>query len=298
MKLLVIGSSGQLGWEICRQGKERKLEIIPFDIPEIDITDRDSLIDTLTPLCFDVLVNCSAYTAVDKAESDQVTAYAVNRDGPGYLAEICSERNIPIIHVSTDYVFSGETDSCNMETDLVEPKGVYGRSKAEGEARVRDIAGKHLIIRTSWLYGVHGNNFVKTMLRLGREREELKVVADQHGCPTFAADLAEAIMDIISLYNKNGDIAWGTYHFCGSGSTTWYGFASKIFEIAGAFENLKVKKVTPIETSEYPTPAERPKNSIMDCSMLRGCFNINPPEWEKSLEQMMERYYRQLTENR
>lgn len=291
MNLLIIGSNGQLGWEICRQGKERDCNIIALDIPEIDITNRYDLNEKLSPIDFDLLVNCAAYTAVDQAESEHELAYAVNRDGPSFLAEICAERSVPLVHVSTDYVFSGNKDGCNLETDLVEPLGVYGKSKSEGEARVRTILGNHLILRTSWLYGVHGHNFVKTMLKLGKEREEIRVVDDQYGCPTFAADLAEAILNIVSRYNNDQEITWGTYHFCGSGSTTWHGFASKIFEIAKAYDQLKVENVIPIKTTEYPTPAERPKNSVMDCSMLKGCFNINPPLWEDSLDVMLRRFY-------
>ncbi len=291
MNLLIIGCNGQLGWEICRQGKERGFDIIPLDFPEIDITSKADLDEKVTSYTFDLLINCAAYTAVDKAESEHELAYAVNRDGPLFLAEICAERNVPLVHVSTDYVFSGNKDGCNLETDFVEPLGVYGKSKAEGEEQVRSILDNHLILRTSWLYGVHGSNFVKTMLKLGKEREEIGVVADQYGCPTSAADLAEAILDIVSLYDKGEKITWGTYHFCGSGSTTWHGFASKIFEIAKLYDQLNVKRVIPIKTTEYPTPAQRPKNSVMDCSLLRGCFNINPPLWEDSLNVMLRRHY-------
>ena len=291
MNLLIIGSNGQLGWEICRQGEERGFDIIPLDFPEIDITNREYLNEKIAPYDFDILINCAAYTAVDKAESEHELAYSVNRDGSLFLAEICAEKNVPLVQVSTDYVFSGNKDVCNLETDLIEPLGVYGKSKAEGEDRVRTILDNHLILRTSWLYGVHGHNFVKTMLKLGKEREEIRVVADQYGCPTFAADLAEAILDIVSQYDKAQKITWGTYHFCGSGSTTWHGFASKIFEIAKSYDQFKVEKVIPIKTTEYPTPAERPKNSVMDCSLLKGCFNINPPLWEESLNVMLRRYY-------
>jgi len=292
MKILVIGSNGQLGWEICRQGKERGFDIIPLDFPEIDITNKSDLDEKLSPFNFDILINCAAYTAVDKAESEQELAYAVNRGGPSFLAAICADRKAPLVHISTDYVFSGDKDGCNLETDLVGPLGVYGKSKAEGEAQVRSIVNNHLILRTSWLYGVHGHNFVKTMLKLGKEREEIRVVADQYGCPTFAAELAEAILDIVSLYDKGHEIIWGTYHFCGSGSTTWHGFALKIFEIAKSYDQFKVKNIIPIKTTEYPSPTKRPKNSVMDCSLLKGCFNINPPLWEDSLNIMLRRYYR------
>lgn len=291
MRLLVIGSNGQLGWELCRQAKDRGYDLIPLDLPEFDITDKSAVFDTVTQSHANLVVNAAAYTAVDRAESEIDIAFAVNRDGPFYLASACAEVHIPLIHVSTDYVFDGCKNGPYLETDLVAPIGIYGKSKAEGEQKVRHNLKEHIIIRTSWLYGVHGNNFVKTMLRLGREREELRVVDDQHGCPTFAADLAEAILTIASLIERGEDISWGTYHYCGSGSTTWYGFASKIFEIAKDYDTLKLKKVIPVTTSEYPTPAKRPANSIMDCTMLERNFGITPKAWEDSLSRMITEYY-------
>jgi dTDP-4-dehydrorhamnose reductase len=291
MQLLVIGSNGQLGWELCRQGKDRGLDLIPLDLPEFDITDKSAVHSAVTRSHADLAVNAAAYTAVDRAESEIDMAFAVNRDGPSYLASACSKVHIPLIHVSTDYVFDGCKKGAYLETDLVTPIGIYGKSKAEGEEKVRSNLNEHIIIRTSWLYGVHGNNFVKTMLRLGREREELRVVDDQHGCPTFAADLAEAILTIASLIERGENISWGTYHCCGGGSTTWYGFALKIFEIAKGYDTLKLKKVIPITTSEYPTPAKRPVNSVMACSLLERNFLITPRAWEESLSRMITEYY-------
>ncbi len=291
MKILVTGSNGQLGWEICRQGKERGISIMPLDIPEFDITDRAAVGRAVSGSEADLVVNCAAYTAVDRAESDQKSAFAVNSDGPFYLAAASSERGIPLIHISTDYVFDGCKAGAYVETDRVSPVGVYGRSKADGEEKVRQTLKEHIIIRTSWLCGVHGNNFVKTMLNLGRERDEIRVVADQSGCPTFAADLAGAILDIsLKICNGQRD-SWGTYHYCGGGRTTWFAFASKIFEIAKGFEQLRVKKVIPISTAEYPTAATRPPNSVMDCSMLACNFNISQPIWEDSLATMLAGLY-------
>jgi len=291
MKLLVIGSNGQLGWELCRQGKERSHDLIPLDLPEFDITDKSALFDTVKRSHPDLVINAAAYTAVDKAESEPDAAFAVNRDGPCYIAVACAEKGIPLVHVSTDYVFDGKKTGPYLETDPVAPIGVYGKSKAEGEAEVRRNLKEHIIIRTSWLCGVHGNNFVKTMLCLGREREELRVVDDQHGCPTFAVDLAEAILTIASIIEKGKNISWGTYHYCGAGSTTWYGFASKIFEIAKTHDTLKLKKVIPIATSEYPTPAKRPANSVLDCTLLERNFGISPKPWSESLARMITEYY-------
>jgi dTDP-4-dehydrorhamnose reductase len=291
MRILIIGCNGQLGWELCRQGKERGYDLIPLDLPDFDITDKSAVFDTLTRSRADLVVNSAAYTAVDRAESEIDIAFAVNRDGPSCLALACAEVHIPLIHISTDYVFDGCKNRAYLETDLVAPVGIYGKSKGEGEEKVKHNLKEHIIIRTSWLYGVHGNNFVKTMLRLGREREELRVVDDQHGCPTFAADLAEAILTIVSLIERGENISWGTYHYCGGGSTTWYGFASKIFEMAKGYDTLKLKKVIPITTSEYPTPAKRPANSIMDCTLLERNFGITPKAWDESLANMLDSYF-------
>jgi dTDP-4-dehydrorhamnose reductase len=293
MNLLVTGSNGQLGWEICRQGKERGVSIIPLDIPEFDITDQTAVSKAVSESEYDVVVNCAAYTAVDKAESEQKTAFAVNSDGPSYLAASCNQKGIPLIHISTDYVFDGSKAGPYLETDNVGPIGIYGRSKAEGEEKVRQILKEHIIIRTSWLYGVHGNNFVKTMLNLGRERDEIRVVADQSGCPTFAADLAGAILEIALKIENGQRNSWGSYHYCGGGRTTWFAFASKIFEIAKTYEQLKIEKVIPIRTAEYPTAAARPLNSVMDCSLLTCNFNVSQPLWEDSLENMLNALYSQ-----
>jgi len=225
--------------------------------------------------------------AVDKAESEQDAAFAVNQDGPAHLAALCHERGIPLIHVSTDYVFDGTKRGLYRETDSVSPMGVYGRSKAKGERAVRERLNEHLIIRTAWLYGIHGNNFVKTMLRLGREREAVRVVADQYGCPTNAADLAEAILDIASQIHEGRDIPWGTYHYCGRGVTTWHGFADAIFSEAKKHDSLMVKTVAPITTEEYPTPAKRPANSALDCSLIAEHFGIRTRPWQESLARMI-----------
>jgi len=291
MQLLVTGSDGQLGWELCRQGKDRGYDLIPLDLPVFDITDQHAVYSAVSRSNADIVINAAAYTAVDKAESEIDIAFAVNRDGPSYLASACAEVHIPLIHISTDYVFDGSKEGPYLETDLAAPIGVYGKSKAEGEDKVRSNLKEHIIIRTSWLYGVHGNNFVKTMLRLGKEREELRVVDDQHGCPTFAADLAEAVLTVASLIDKGEIISWGTYHYCGDGRTTWFSFASKIFEIAKTYDTFKLKKLIPISTSEYPTPAKRPANSVLDCTLLERNFGISPKPWSESLARMISELY-------
>ncbi len=288
MKILVIGAKGQLGWELCRRGEKQGFDMVALDLPEFDITDFFTVKEKVSQAGISLVINAAAYTAVDQAESEPELAFAVNRDGPAYLASSCAKAGIPLIHISTDYVFDGDKKGPYLATDPVSPLGVYGRSKAEGEMEVRDHSQEHIIIRTAWLYGIHGHNFVKTMLRLGKEREVLKVVADQYGCPTYAADLAEAILEIAAQIGKGCDIIWGTYHYCGRGVTTWHGFAEKIFDLARERHSLMVKKVVPITTDQYPTPAKRPANSVLDCSLITKHFGISPKPWAESLARMIE----------
>jgi len=291
MKLLVIGENGQLGWEVCRKGKNQGIDMSGLDLPDFDVTEPSAVKKAVSQAGISLVINASAYTAVDKAESEPEVAFAVNRDGPAYLAASCAEVRIPLIHVSTDYVFDGNKKSSYRETEPVSPLGVYGKSKAAGEIEVRDNLKEHLILRTAWLYGIQGHNFAKTMLRLGKEKEVLSVVADQYGCPTYAADLAEAILAIADQINKGRDITWGTYHYCGKGVTTWHGFAEAIFNLAKQHDSLMVKKVVPITTSEFPTPAKRPANSVIDCSLLTKTFNVRLRPWQESLADMLNRYY-------
>ncbi|MBW2654756.1 MAG: dTDP-4-dehydrorhamnose reductase [Deltaproteobacteria bacterium] len=292
MKILIIGSNGQLGWELCQRGKPHGFDIIPLDIPEFDITDPAAVKKAVNQPGISLVINAAAYTAVDKAESEPESAFAINCDGPADLAASCNEADIPLIHISTDYVFDGTREEPYLETDPLSPLGVYGKSKAEGETIVRSLLTDHIIIRTAWLYGIHGNNFVKTMLSLGKEKETLRVVADQYGCPTSAADLAEAILTIAEQIKERPDIHWGTYHYCGKGKTTWHGFAEKIFELAKQYNLFSIKKVIPVTTAEYPTPAKRPLNSVMDCSLLTKNFGILPPPWQESLERMLRQLYK------
>ncbi len=244
-----------------------------------------------------LIVNAAAYTNVDKAESEADLSFAVNRDGPDNLARACANAKLPFIHISTDYVFDGQKKSPYIETDQVSPLGVYGKSKEQGEKRVRLQTKEHIILRTSWLYGVHGNNFVKTMLRLGRGKKTLKVVSDQYGSPTSAADLAEAVLTIanliISSSKINSGIIWGTYHYCGQGITTWHEFAKRIFEIAGRHDAMKVEKIESIKTIDYPTLAKRPLFSGLDCSLIEKSFGIKAKPWQESLKVTIDRIFAQ-----
>ena len=292
--LIIIGSNGQLGWELVRRGRRNGFDVLAVDYPEIDITDPASIKARIPSRACGCVINAAAYTAVDKAELEPHAAFAVNRDGPSYLARHCSDIGLPLIHVSTDYVFDGTKSEAYTEQDTVLPIGVYGESKAAGEAEIEKyLPRQHIILRTAWLYGVNGQNFVKTMLELGRERSVVKVVADQRGCPTYAADLADAILTVVEKGIEGGSDLWGIYHYCGSGTTTWHGFAETIFQLAGQYENLVLEELVPIETTEYPTPAKRPPNSVLDCRKIEKDFGIRPRPWREALGKMLSALYTQ-----
>lgn len=287
MRVLVTGAKGQVGREVIDLGVQYDFEIMALDRATLDITDQSSVEKEVSRSGVSLVVNCAAYTEVDLAESEPELAFAVNRDGPANLASVCAKSGIPLVHISTDYVFDGGKMGPYLETDPVEPLGIYGESKAAGETEVRTRLQEHVILRTAWLYGVHGRNFVKTMLQLGREREVVRVVADQYGCPTYAADIAEAILKITAQILKGQHVAWGTYHFCGKGVTTWHGFAEAIFTVAKQYTHLTVKKVEPITTAQYPTAARRPARSVLDCSLLERVFDIRSELWRQSLSRMI-----------
>ncbi|MEZ4526945.1 MAG: dTDP-4-dehydrorhamnose reductase [Desulfobacterales bacterium] len=282
MNILIVGSKGQLGWELMRQGAD--FTLLGLDLPELDITRPESIAECAKDFRPDLLINAAAYTNVDKSESDTQTAFAVNKDGAANLADFCKTAKIPLIHISTDFVFDGKKTSPYLESDPVSPLGVYGKSKAEGEEEVRNRRKEHIIVRTAWLYGVHGHNFVKTMIRLGQEREKLGVVADQHGCPTCAADLAEALLRIAQQIGSGKNVSWGTYHYCGKGITSWHGFTEKIIETARQYFPMRTKQVNAITTDQYPTPAQRPAYSALDCTRIQANFGVETKDWKESLK--------------
>ncbi|MEN8257358.1 MAG: dTDP-4-dehydrorhamnose reductase [Thermodesulfobacteriota bacterium] len=286
MKILVTGINGQVGWELRRQGEERGVEILGFDHAALDITNRLAVIEIVAASGAALVINCAAYTAVDQAEEEEEKAYAVNRDGPAWLAEACNGNQIPLIHLSTDYVFDGTADRPYSEEDAVSPLGVYGSSKEAGEQEVRARLAEHLILRTSWVYGVHGHNFVKTMLRLAKEHKELRVVADQWGCPTSAADLAGVLLDLAAKI-KIGPHYWGTYHCCGATATSWHGFAETLFGLGQGKISHQVEKVIALTSEQYPTPAKRPASSVLDCQKLADDYQIRMPELPESLGQLI-----------
>ena len=292
MKVLLIGNKGMLARDLEPRLIKAGHNVNGIDIDELDITNAGDVNLCINSVCPDAVINCAAYTAVDKAESETELAYAVNKNGPKNLAAACGKQGIPLLHISTDYVFDGNATKPYKEDDRVNPLGVYGKSKWEGEEAVRNYVDNHIIIRTAWLYGSNGNNFVKTMIRLAKEKEEIRVVCDQKGCPTWTGDLADAIVSIINKINTEPEsVNWGTYHYCGDGITTWCDFTRSIVEKAGQRESLKIKNIEPIPTCEYPTPATRPIWSAMDCSKLYEAFGITNRNWELGLDEMLDELY-------
>ncbi len=288
MRIIVTGARGQVGWELNRRATLLGHDVLAWDVAELDITDATAVDRALGASGADVAINAAAYTAVDKAEQEPELAFAVNRDGPAHLAAACARSHIPLLHISTDYVFDGCKTGPYTEDDPPAPLGVYGRSKQEGDEAVRRLLSRYLILRVSWVFGAHGHNFVKTILRLAREREELRVVADQWGCPTYAGDIADVLLELAGrLAEIDARDNWGTYHYCGEPATTWHGFASAIVEQARIHEPLEVRTVTPIHTIDYPTPAARPANSVLDSTRLTTCFGIRPRPWREGLAAML-----------
>lgn len=274
-KILVTGASGQLGQALqdCYQ-EYPALDFIFADRATLDITDEQWMSQYLDVHQPDIIINTAAYTAVDKAENDENTAYLVNEKGAHHLALACKSRNILFVHISTDYVFDGESNVPYKETDMVNPQTVYGQSKLAGERAIQEVAPGHFyIVRTSWLYSTNGHNFYNTMLRLAKEGKEISVVNDQWGSPTRADYLAKAII-IIAL---NGDSATsGIYHYAGEGKCTWYAFAKAILE-----KNYPNQHhIKPVSTKEYPTPARRPRNSMLNTSLIQNTFGIKISDWK------------------
>lgn len=276
MKILITGAKGMLAKSVIKR-LEKNNELICTDSSELDITDKDAVINKIKEIKPDYIINCAAYTAVDKAEEEYDLAEKVNAIGPGNLAYAANLTNSILVHVSTDYVFNGELDVSKsyIETDEVGPVTVYGITKLHGEKQVQENTNKFYIFRTAWLYG-DGNNFVRTMLKLGKEKEELNVVSDQHGSPTYAEDLANIIAEAIEK-----KIPYGIYHSTNQGFTTWYDFTKKIFELA----NINCK-VNPVTSEEFVRPAKRPKNSQLNKEKLLK-ENITIPTWEDGLKRYL-----------
>jgi dTDP-4-dehydrorhamnose reductase len=281
MKLMVLGAGGQVGRELCRLAWPAGYQVAGFDRTRIDITRREAVVAAIAGEHPQIVINAAAYTAVDRAEAERDAAWAGNCLGPANLAAACRDADIALIHLSTDYVFDGTKPSPYREDDPVNPLGVYGQSKEAGDRAVRDTLRRHVILRTAWVYSAHGYNFVKTMLRLGGAHPVLRVVADQIGSPTGAADIAGAIRTIVQRLEDRND-GWGTYHFTAGGAVTWHGFAEAIFALAAPWRGPP-PRIEAITTADYPTPSRRPANSVLDCSWIGAVFGIVPRGWREAL---------------
>lgn len=285
MRILLTGKQGQVGWELCRTLAPLG-QVTALGREQLDLADADSIRRVLRELQPQLIVNPAAYTAVDLAESDAETATAINGSAPGILAEEAKRLGAGLIHYSTDYVFDGGQDGVYRESDATNPGNVYGRSKLAGEQAIQAVGAEHLILRTSWVYGLRGRNFLLTMLRLAREREELRVVADQIGAPTWSRMIAEATALAAARWyvgaRPQAGLS-GIYHLSAAGSTSWHGFTEAIVRLAAAKETLAVQRVIPIATADYPTPASRPANSRLDGGKLVQTFGLRLPDWQDSL---------------
>jgi len=288
MRIAVTGKQGQIVQSLLALAPAHGVEVIAVGRPELDLADPASVQPALATARPDVIVSAAAYTAVDKAESEAELAHAVNALGAGAVAEAAAGLGVPVIHLSTDYVFSGDKHSPYIETDPTGPISVYGSTKLEGELRVAAGHANHVILRTAWIYSPFGANFVKTMLRLAESRDEVRVVADQHGCPTSALDIADAVFAIAKRLSENSSPALrGTFHLTGSGVATWAQFAQEIFARSKALGG-RAAHVVPISTAEYPTPARRPANSRLSGDKLAETYGIRLPDWKRSTDVVMQ----------
>jgi dTDP-4-dehydrorhamnose reductase len=284
MRILVTGSQGQVGQNLRKYAEEYSQEVIALDRQGLDITDLDSIRTALATYEPALVINAAAYTAVDKAESEVELAYRVNKTGSSNLAVACAEYNLPLFHISTDYVFDGDLDRPYTENDLINPMAVYAASKAQGESEVLDKLDRAIVLRTSWVFSAEGPNFVKTMLRLAADRDQLKVVYDQFGGPTSAGSIARVLLAMASHYEEQGYLDWGIYHFSQKPYVSWYQFACRIIDIASESGKLNhVVEVLPVPSTEYPTTVTRPKNSRLDCSKIEGYLPGFVSSWEQDV---------------
>ncbi|OSI37171.1 dTDP-4-dehydrorhamnose reductase [Neisseria dumasiana] len=285
-KFLITGKNGQVGHCLTRLLAQRSDQVSALHSAQLDITDRDAVFQTALSFRPDIIINAAAYTAVDKAESDSDRAFAVNRNGAAYLAEAAQACGAAIIHLSTDYVFDGQKQQPYSETDTPSPQSVYGASKLAGEQAVQAACSRAVIIRTSWVFGEHGHNFVKTMLRLGKERDTLNIVGDQYGAPTYAGDIAATLIHIGRRLSQQ-DHGYGLYHYSGSPYVSWYQFAQAIFDAAAAQGLLdRIPELIEIDTASYPTPAKRPACSRLNTHNIQTAFGVQPSNWQAALHDL------------
>jgi dTDP-4-dehydrorhamnose reductase len=286
--ILLFGKVGQVGWEL-RRTLAPMSRVICVDYPEVDFTTPDSIRRHIADAAPDIIVNAAAYTAVDKAETELALATKINADAPGIMAEEAKKRGALLVHYSTDYVYDGAKTTPYVETDTPSPLGAYARTKHLGDEAIRAAGCDHLIFRLCWVYGARGANFMLTMQRLAREREKLRVVADQVGCPTWSRMIAETTAHALRYVRTPGDARdlSGTYHLCASGETSWHGFAKAIIDLMPP-ETRKCREVEAITSAEYPTPTKRPAYSVMSCAKLENTFGLRLPDWRDSLRQVVE----------
>jgi len=283
MRVLITGCYGQVGHCLVQQ-LAGKAEVLAVDREQLDITNEAAVNDTVAEFKPDIIINAAAHTAVDKAEDEIELSYAINRDGPKFLALAAESVGATILHISTDYVFAGNKDGLYVETDETDPQGIYGQSKLAGEEAVIEACSKHIILRTAWVFGQHGNNFVKTMLRLAKDRDSLGIVGDQFGGPTYADDIAKALVTIATQMVKGRDVEYGVYHFSGAPHVSWFEFAREIFDKAVEQHILaKAPELKSITTADFPTPAKRPVNSKLDTNKVDQVFDIPASDWRSAL---------------
>jgi dTDP-4-dehydrorhamnose reductase len=281
-RVLVLGRNGQVARALAEAGWPEGISLSCYGRDEIDLAEPAKVARAIVRRAPDLVINAAAYTAVDRAESEPEAAFTVNRDGAGEVAKACADLGVPLVHLSTDYVFDGSKTGAYVEEDAVNPLSVYGASKEAGEQAVRAALPAHLIMRSAWIYAPQGQNFVLTMLRLAREGAEIRVVDDQIGCPSAAFDIARAIV-VASGLLLAGSGAFGTFHFCGAGSTNWHEFARAIFDLA----DVAQPKLTAIATSARPTPARRPANSTLDGAKFRRLYGLSGRPWRESLQRCL-----------
>ena len=286
MRVLITGANGQVGYCLTeRLKKHDNVEVLSVDVNGLDITDESSVQKVVSEFKPGIIINAAAYTAVDRAESEVELSYAINQYGPKYLAEAADKINAAILHISTDYVFPGDKDGLYEETDATGPQSVYGASKLAGEQEVIKACDKHIILRTAWVFGEVGNNFIKTMVRLGKDREALSIVGDQYGGPTYAGDIADALITIATKIDNKEPVQYGLYHFSGLPHISWFEFAQAIFaQVKDKGIIDKVPVLSAITTADYPTPAKRPANSKLATDKISNTFDIEASDWQTALK--------------
>lgn len=294
MKIFITGGGGQVAYDLKRivmpakadiQSSSTQYQVYAPNHADVSISDFNSLKSAITTFNPDIVINTAAYTQVDRAEQEKELALATNFQGAKNLADICEQLQVPLIHLSTDYVFDGNANKPYSESDSVSPINFYGETKWRAEDYIQQQCEKHIILRVSAVFGLHGTNFAKTILRLAKERDELRVVADQTSCPTSAASIAEIVMTLCE------NPKWGLFHYCGSPAVTWYDFAKSIIETASTYEKLRITNLHAITTAEYPTPAKRPKYSVLNCEKIQTIYNIQQPNWKTGLHDVIKQLY-------